>query len=402
MSVLFQTTQIKGMELKNRFVRSATHEGMSDEDGFPTEALVKVYERLAKGGCGLIITGYAFVSRDGKSNLYRMQGMDSDAFIPKYREVVDRVHELGAKIAMQLCHCGKQTTKEATGTQPMGPSRVKDKALFVTPREMTEEDIERVIEAFAQAARRVRESGFDAVQIHGAHGYLLNQFLCPHTNRRKDRWGGSTENRMRFVREVYTRCRKEVGDDYPILIKTNAQDNMKNGLRVPEGVRMAQMMAEMGFDGLEVSCGILEDGFSTVRGEVPLRLFLEEWPMYRELNPLSKFLMKRFRDKIVKTLPRTEAYNRDAAREIKGKVNVPVFLVGGVSQPSVMEEIVEKGEADYIALCRPLIADSKFPERIRQGSRDASMCIYCNYCGAYMVSKPLRCYRGKESKRTDS
>jgi 2,4-dienoyl-CoA reductase-like NADH-dependent reductase (Old Yellow Enzyme family) len=124
--------------------------------------------------------------------------------------------------------------------------------------------------------------------------------------------------------------------------------------------------------------------------------------MYKKMNPLSKFVMKRFGDKIVKPLPLTEAYNREAAREIKGKVNVPVFLVGGASQPSIMEEIIAKGEADYISLCRPLIADSKFPERIRQGSREPSMCIYCNYCGAYMVNEPLRCYRGKELKRTGS
>ncbi len=402
MSALFETTRIKGMELKNRFVRSATHEGMSDERGFPTEALSKLYERLARGGTGLIITGYAFVSRDGICHNYRMQGMDDDAFIPKYRELVDRVHENGARIAMQIAHCGRQTTREATGSQPMGPSRVKEKSLFVTPRAMTEEDIERVIEAFAQAARRVRESGFDAVQIHGAHGYLVSQFLCPHSNRRKDAWGGSTENRMRFVREIYSRCRKEVGDDYPILIKMNTQDNMKKGLKLAEGVRMAQMMAETGFDGLEVSCGIFEDGFTSVRGELPIELFLKEWPMYRKMNPLSKFVMKRFGDKIVKPVPLTEAYNREAAREIKAKVEVPVFLVGGVSQPSVMEEIIEKGEADYISLCRPLIADSKFPERIRQGSREPSICIYCNYCGAYMVNEPLRCYRGKELTRKNA
>jgi 2,4-dienoyl-CoA reductase-like NADH-dependent reductase (Old Yellow Enzyme family) len=399
MSVLFETTRIKGMELKNRFVRSATHEGMSDENGFPTQALFKLYERLAKGGCGLIVTGYAFVSKEGKGHLYRMQGIDSDAFIPKYRELVDHVHAHGARIAMQICHCGRQTTEEATGTRPMGPSRVKDRALFVKPREMNEEDIERVIEAFGQAARRVRESGFDAVQIHGAHGYLVSQFICPHTNRRKDRWGGSTENRMRFVRELYNRCRKEVGDDYPILIKISSQDNMKKGLKLSEGVRVAQMMADMGFDGLEVSCGIFEDGFTMARGDLPIDLFMKEWPMYRKMNPLSKFLLKRFADRILRPIPLTEAYNREAAREIKGKVNVPVFLVGGLSQPAVMEEIIERGEADYISLCRPLIADSKFPERIRQGSSEPSMCIYCNYCGGYMISEPLRCYRGKALKR---
>ena len=146
--------------------------------------------------------------------------------------------------------------------QPIAPSAVKDKAMFVNPREMTERDIERIIEAFGEASRRVKESNFDAVQLHGAHGYLINEFLCPHTNRRKDKWGGSIENRMRFVKEIYNLCRKKVGSDYPILIKISAYDNMKNGLKKEEGVIMAEMMADLGFDGIEISCGIGEDGGS--------------------------------------------------------------------------------------------------------------------------------------------
>jgi len=185
MSILFEKTKIKGMELKNRLVRSATHEAMADDEGFPTDRLFKLYERLAGGGVGLIITGYTYVSRDGKFKA--MLGIDTDDHISKYRGLVNHVHQNDAKIAMQLNHCGRQTTKEMTGTQPIAPSAVKDKSLFVMPREMTESDIERIIEAFIQAARRAKESGFDAIQLHGAHGYLINEFLCPHTNRRQDK-----------------------------------------------------------------------------------------------------------------------------------------------------------------------------------------------------------------------
>jgi 2,4-dienoyl-CoA reductase-like NADH-dependent reductase (Old Yellow Enzyme family) len=402
MSVLFETTHIKGMELKNRLVRSATHEGMSDKDGFPTPALFKLYESLAKGGVGLITTGYTFVSRDGKCPFVGMQGIDSDAHIPKYRELVKHVHQNGARIAMQIVHCGRQTTKEAIGIQPIAPSPVKEKSLFVIPREMTEDDIDRVIEAFAQAARRVKESGFDALQLHGAHGYLINQFLCPYTNRRKDKWGGSIENRMRFVRETYDQCRKQVGDDYPILIKINGYDNMKKGLKVEESVIMAEMMAEMGFDGIEVSCGIMEDGFATVRGDVPAGVFLEEWEMYKRKNPLFRFVMKHFGEKLIKPPPLTQAFNRESAKAIIDKINVPVFLVGGITDPATMEEIVEKGDADYISLSRALIADHKFPQKIQEGSREPSRCIHCNLCGAYIISKPLRCYHGKTIKKERS
>lgn len=395
MSVLFEKTSIKGMELKNRLVRSATHEGMADRNGFPTQDLFRLYERLAKGGVGLIITGFAFVTPDGKSPFVGMQGIHTDDHISRYRGLVQSVHENGTRIAMQIAHCGRQTTRYAIGTEPMGPSTVKEKSLFVRPREMTEEDIERIIEAFAQAACRVKEAGFDAVQIHAAHGYLINQFLSPYTNRRKDRWGGSLENRMRFVREIYERCRKQVGDDFPILIKINGTDNMKHGLKKEESAVMAQMMGEMGFDGIEVSCGIMEDGFSMLRGNVPIEALLSEWPMYRNKNPLFRFIMKYFGHKIIKPPPMIQAYNRESARIIKNRVKVPVFLVGGITDPASMEEIIEKGDADYISLCRALIADPAFPEKIRSESRELSRCIHCNLCGAYLISRPLKCYYGK-------
>ncbi len=399
MPILFERTSIKTMELKNRLVRSATHEGMADENGFPTRNLFELYEGLAKGGVGLIITGYAFVSHDGKSPFIGMQGIDKDEYIPKYRKLVDTVHQHGAKIAMQIVHCGRQTTKEAIGMQPLAPSPVKDKSLFVMPGEMTNEDIERIIEAFAQASRRVMESGFDAVQIHGAHGFLINQFLCPHTNRRKDKWGGSLENRIRFVKELYKQCRRQVGDDYPILIKINAYDNMKKGLKLEESVVMAKRMAEMGFDGIEVSCGIGEDGFSTFRGEFPLDVFLDEWDMYKNKNPLFRFMMRRFGKKLIKPLQLTQAFNLESAQAIKTAINIPVFLVGGVTDPAIMERIVKSGDVDYISLSRALIADPKFPKKIRKGSQKISGCIHCNLCAAYSICEPLQCYRGKKINR---
>jgi 2,4-dienoyl-CoA reductase-like NADH-dependent reductase (Old Yellow Enzyme family) len=393
MSVLFEKTAIKGMELKNRLVRSATHEGMADENGFPTEDLFKLYERLAQGGVGLIITGLSFVTRDGKSDA--MKGIDSDEHIPKYRELANLVHKNGSRIAMQIVHSGRQTTEEMIKTQPIAPSAVKDNAFFTKPKEMTEQDIERVIEAFGQASRRVKESNFDAVQLHGAHGYLINEFLCPYTNRRKDKWGGRIENRMRFVKEIYKRCREHVGNEYPILIKISVYDNMKKGLKQEEGIMMAEMMADMGFDGIEVSCGIGEDGFSSLRGDLPIDAILETWPMYKNKNAIFQFVIRHFGEKLLKPLPFTQAFNREVAGEIKNKVNTPIFLVGGMIDPAVMEDVIEKGDADYISLSRALINNPKFPNKIQAGSRELSKCVHCNLCITYVISDPLRCYYGK-------
>ena len=368
MTELFDKTTIRGMVLKNRLVRSATHEGMGDADGFPKQALFKLYERLAKGGVGLIITGYAYVAFDGLSPFVGMLGIDKDEHIPKYRELVDLVHQYDTPIAMQIAHCGRQSIEAMTGTSPIAPSPVRDPGSGAVPREMTEEDIERTIEAFAQASLRVKESGFDAVQIHCAHGYLLSQFTCPHTNRRKDRWGGSTENRVRIVREIYERCRDRVGDDYPILIKYSAWDRMEDGLKPEEGVVIGDMLDEMGFDGIEVSCGIGGDGGATLLGNA---------------QPGSR---------------PDGAYNRDIAKTIKNRVKVPVFVVGGIMDSATMEDIVECGDADYISLCRSLISDPAFPRKIAEGGKEPARCVQCNLCIGYIATEPLCCYHGKTLK----
>lgn len=397
-SLMFEPLRIKNLILKNRLVRSATYEGMADDNGFPTEKLFKLYGRLARGGVGLIITGFAYVAEDGKGFVPGMNGIHTDAHIDAYRRLVAHVHEEGARIAMQIAHAGRQTTEAAIGAQPMAPSPVKDTSIFVKPRAMTPDDIERVIEDFAQAARRVQQGGFDAVQIHAAHGYLLSSFLCPHTNRRSDQWGGSVANRMRIIRRVYRRCREMVGEDYPILVKFSATDTMKNGLPLAEGLEMACMMDAMGFDGIEVSCGIGEDGGSTIRGDLAVDVVLDYWEMYRKKNPLFKFVMRHWGKMLKPPVPFTENYNLASARAIKQAVQAPVFAVGGLVRPAAMEAAIRNGDADGIALCRPLIADPQFPRKIANGDADVSRCIQCNLCLFYFTVAPLTCYHGKRLK----
>lgn len=397
-SLLFEPIRFNRLRLKNRLVRSATHEGMADDDGFPTETLSKLYGRLARGGVGLIITGFASVAKDGIGYMPGMNGIHTDAHIAAYRKLVAHVHEGGARIAMQIAHAGRQTTAAVIGTRPMAPSAVKDTSIFVRPRAMTEADIERVIEAFGQAARRVREGGFDAVQLHAAHGFLLSSFLCPHTNRRSDQWGGSVANRMRIIGRVYRRCRELVGADYPILIKISATDAMKNGLTLEDSQVMARLMDEMGFDGIEVSCGIGEDGGSTIRGDLPVDVVLDHWDMYRRKNWLFKFIMRRWGNKLKPPVPFTENYNLASARAIKQVVKVPVLAVGGFVRPAAMEAAIRNGGADGIALCRPLIAEPTFPLKIANNDADVSRCIQCNLCLFYAAVAPLKCYHGKRKK----
>ncbi|MFH0975041.1 MAG: NADH:flavin oxidoreductase [Spirochaetota bacterium] len=394
MSDLFKKTNIKSMHLKNRLVRSATYERMFNKEGHPLPELGNLYIKLAKGGVGLIITGYAIVSSD---NIIPYSArIDEDYFIPEFREITNKVHEYDCCIAMQLNHFGRLASKIAIGIEPTAPSAVKIKFPPSIPREMTEEDIERVIIDFAEAASRAKKAGFDAVQLHGAHGMLINQFLSPYTNRREDRWGGSLENRIRFLREIYLGCRKKLGDNFPILVKLSAYDNMKTGLKLEEGIKIAESISELGFDGIEISCGILlEDGLSTLRGNFPVDILIDDFHSFDE-KPVLRFLMRHFGKKLMKVPDFTIGYNRKAARLIKQKVKIPVFTVGGMHDPKDIMDVIEKGEADYISLCRPLIADPAFPLKIKEGNLSPSKCLQCNYCFFYTVMKaPLKCYNGR-------
>ncbi len=392
MSDLFDKTKIKSMELKNRLVRSATFERMCDKDGYPTDELSRLYEKLAKGGTGMIITGFATVSPDDRTP-YTTR-IDDDFLMPAYRKITDMVHKYDCRITMQINHNGRQAVTSA-GKTPIAPSPIKTKnTSAVVPREMSEQDIEKVINDYVKAASRVKNAGFDAVQIHAAHGYLVNQFLSPYTNRRKDKWGGSLENRMRFLREIYTGCRRELGENYPILIKLNAYDNMKKGLKLDEGIKIAKMVSETGFDGIEVSCGIFEDGMSTLRGNFPVDILIEDFHSF-DKKPVLRFLMRHFGRKLIKVPDFTIGYNREAARLIKEKVKVPVFTVGGMHDPEVMIDTIQKGDADYISLCRPLIIDPAFPSKIKEGNLSQSKCLHCNHCIFYIMKAPLKCYYGK-------
>lgn len=217
----FESAELCGVKLNSRIIRSATHEGMADENGKPDEQLIKTYEKYARGGAGLIITGYMAVTQQGKCPLYNMTKLDSDELIPAWKEVTDRVHAAGAPIFAQIAHCGRQTRKKVTGMKTVAPSAIRDFLYWETvPHKLREKEIYKIVEQFAEAALRAKKAGFDGVQIHCAHGYLLSEFLSPHTNHRKDKWGGSTENRFRIVDEVIKAVRAKVGD-FPVIVKMN-------------------------------------------------------------------------------------------------------------------------------------------------------------------------------------
>ncbi len=370
-SLVFEPEEIGGMVVKNRLVRSATYEGMAPEDGSITGELVELYKTLAEGGVGLIITGYAYVQPSGKP-LPRQTGIDRDDLVPGWRKIAETVHEHGngCKVAIQLVHCGRQSFfLEKT----VAPSAVLDPLSSNMPREMTIEEIEETIEAFAEAARRTKEAGFDAVQLHAAHGYLLSQFLSPHTNRRTDEYGGSTENRIKIVERIYKRTVEKTGKDFPILIKMNVDDFLKDGIDLNESRKIAERLSKIGFAAIETSGGMDE---TAIRDKEELG-WTPAYPAFCRTNIRSK-------DK--------EAYHLPYAREIKKVIDVPLILVGGIRSLDVIEKILAEGSADFAALCRPLIREPDLPNRWLKGIGGLTAdCISCNGCAGSLAQGSVRC-----------
>jgi 2,4-dienoyl-CoA reductase-like NADH-dependent reductase (Old Yellow Enzyme family) len=348
MSGLFESTSMRGMNTGNRFVRSATWEGAAEADGSVTHRLVDMYRQLARGGVGLIITGHAFVTKEGQAAPFQL-GVYSDGQIPGLAEIAGTVHGEGGRIVMQLAHAGSRATSRLTGLEPLGPSPV-DRPSGPVGREMTGEEIKTLTQAFAVAALRARQAGFDGVQIHGAHGYLLSQFLSPLQNRRKDEYGGDAENRTRIVMEVLKAIRGAVGADYPVLIKLNSDDFVPGGVTVEDMLYTALKMEEGGIDGVEMSGGTFESGRKN-----PSR------PGKPEAGE-------------------SEAYYEAAAGRYKEKIGAPLILVGGIRSIETAERLVAQGKADYISLSRPLIREPGLINRWKSGDRRPAACVSDNGC----------------------
>jgi 2,4-dienoyl-CoA reductase-like NADH-dependent reductase (Old Yellow Enzyme family) len=362
-SPLFDQTEIRGLKLKNRFVRSGTFEGMADFEGKPTRSLKELYLELAGGDVGLIVTGLTHV--DGYKNLPNIAGapfplaIDNDLYIPEWKAILDGVHQHDAKIALQITHLGRQDIPQLR--EPIAPSSVPLENSDIIPREMTLGEIDDMIEKFARSCKRAKEAGFDAVQLHGCHGFLISNFISPYTNIRKDKYGGNTENRTRFIVEILKNARKLVGPEFPILIKMNCNDFLDGGLQTEESIEIAQRIVQEGIDCIEVTGGILSD------------------------NPLSISApgINNCED---------EAYFKTYAKTLKKQIEVPVILVGGNRSYEVMSTLVTDGVTDFISMSRPFIREPGLIKRWKDGNLEKSKCMSCNKCRENMSIRPLMCY----------
>jgi len=363
-SILFSPIAVGGVRIPNRFVRSATQDYMASDGGEVTDRQVELYARLAEGEVGLVISGHAFVRPDGQASPRQLAVYD-DRFVGGLARIAAAVHRFPSLVFLQIAHSGRQTKERLCRCVPVSPSAVYDPVSRVMPRELAADEVRSLIADFAQAARRAREAGFDGVQLHVAHGYLLSSFLSPHTNRRTDEWGGPLENRARVIVEVLRGIRKLLGG-FPVIAKLNSSDLLpEGGLTVEESVRAAALLEAEGLDGVEVSGGMAEAG----RGSI--------WPGLRK--------------------PEDEGYFVEAAARVKAAVKVPVFGLGGIRSLETAERFVREGRVDLVSMSRPFIRDPYLVKRFREGKLGISECISCNKCNN---PRGIRCGDLEEKKRS--
>jgi 2,4-dienoyl-CoA reductase-like NADH-dependent reductase (Old Yellow Enzyme family) len=351
MAELFEKTSLKSLDVRNRSVRSATWSGLGDERGFVTDRAPEFYGELARGGIGLIITGYQYILPNGMQLPYMIGNYDDDQ-IEGLSRLAAGVHEQGGNIVPQIVHAGARANPKhfPPGQEVWAPSPLPDPLTGDIPKEVTRREIMQLIDAYAAAAVRSKKAGFDGVQLHGAHGYGINQFLSPHWNRRGDAYGGSSKNRYRFLGEVMEAVRGAVGVDFPVLIKLSAHDFLDGGLVPDQSIEIARRLADDGIDAIEVSGG------SAASPE--------------DLRPARQRIRTEH----------DEGYYVALATLIKQAAKVPVIAVGGIRSLKKINDILSGELADYVSMARPFIREPGLINRWKAGDTRRAKCISCNGC----------------------
>ncbi|MFC1895226.1 FAD-dependent oxidoreductase [Thermodesulfobacteriota bacterium] len=338
---LFSPLRIGEIELENRIVLLAMHLGYA-ENGYVDDRMVRFYQERARGGAGLIIVGGAYVSPLGIGGM-NFLSIDDDRYVPGMKRLTDAIHAEGAKTALQLFHAGRYAYSFLIGQQPVSASDVPSRMSGDTPRPLSVEEIREIVLLFTEGARRAREAGFDAVELSGATGYLISQFLSPYTNRRSDEYGGTRENRMRFAVEIVQSIKQKAGKDFPVIFRLTFHDLVEGGNSLDEAKEIASGLEKAGVDAIDMQVGWHESRVPTIAMLVPRAAF---------------------------------AY---LAREVKKEVGVPVTVTNRITDPAQAEELLQDGFGDLIGMGRALIADPDLPRKAREGRLDEIRpCIACN------------------------
>lgn len=384
--IALSEARIGNLILANRFIKAGCFEGMSQGGGV-TDQLIEHHRRIAEGQIAMTTVAYCSVSFDGRAFEHEMWMREE--IVPDLKRISDSVHNEGAAVSIQLGHCGYFANKQVIQKRPLGASPKFNLFQLSYCKEMTEQDIFEKVEDFGRSAFLAKEAGFDAVEIHAGHGYLLSQYLSPYTNHRKDKYGGSIVNRMRFPAMVIHRIRELVGPDFPVLVKMNQFEGMRRGLELQESIEFAQLFEKNGASALIPSCGFTsKTPLYMLRGNVPTTDMIKnqkKWVSKLGLLLFGKFLVQQY--------PFERLFLIEGAEKIKNAVSIPVIYVGGVRDEHDINKLIEKG-FDFIQLGRTLIHDPDFVKKLGVKTMDEPQCDACNRCvaamdagGVYCVSK---------------
>ena len=367
--------QLGTLSVRNRLIRAATSESMAHDDGSVSKELVQLYVDLSRGGAGLLITGHMYVETRGQYT-FKQVGIHDDRNLPGLQRLAETAHEHDGRIFAEISHAGSQSTIPTV--TPVAPSVIPNAIFSRVPQMMSADDIHLAIDAFGQAARRAKSSGFDGIHIHSGNGYLLSEFNSPHANLRDDEWGGDAERRGRFLVSVYQIIRDEVGTEFPVTARIGMTDAVDGGLELDESLDRVETLFELGLDGVEVSYGVMQSYLQNIRpyvGVTPRRA-------------LADGLIHR-----VFTHNEPEAYYRHFAKAIKKKMDIPVILVGGIRTTDTMSDLLLSGDTDFIAMARPFIREPDLPRKLAAGRTGIVDCVSCNICLMHEGKDGLRCWR---------
>lgn len=375
-----------GLFLKNSFIKAATFEGMYDE-GIPNQNLFDHHSKIALGNVALTTVSYGAVSKEART--FSEQMYIHPGSLKPLKELAEKVHGAGGKVSMQLTHCGYFSKNKSAG-KLLAPSRLFNAygALsgLIFSRAMDQKDMAEVANDFAQAALSLKSIGFDALEIHMGHGYLLSQFLNPKTNRRKDRYGGTIENRSRFPLEVLKKVVASVGPDFPILVKLNLSDGLKGGFSIEDCIYVSKLLEKNGCTAIVLSGGFTsKTPFYMMRGKIPLKGMIKNGKSLAE-----KITLGLFGPLIIKKYDYASHFFLPLARRVREAVDMDLVYLGGADSKDAIEKILNAG-FDFIALARPLIHDPDFLIKLESGLIQRSLCNHCNECIVQMERGGVSC-----------
>lgn len=382
---LFTPASIGPVELRNRTIRSAAFEGMG-KDNNPTDMLRDYHLSVARGGVGMTTLAYAGICRSALS--FKTQLWLRPEIVPQLREITDGIHAAGAKASIQIGHCGNMTHRSTAGCVPVGACTGFNLYSPTIVRGLRRDELKDLARKFGDAVRTARDAGFDCVEVHAGHGYLISQFLSPYTNRRHDEYGGSLDSRMRFMRECMEEVMKAAGSDMGVLVKTNMRDGFKGGLEIDDCITVARELENLGAHALVLSGGFVSKApMYVMRGEMPIYSmthYMKQWWLKYGVRMCGRMM--------IPSEPFKELYFLDDARRFRRELKGTLVYVGGVSSRPSAERVMDEG-FEFLQMGRALLNEPDFVNRMMDDSCHRCGCDHVNYCIARMYSREMACHK---------